>query len=127
MMKTSPTKLLAAGIESGTPANEVLDCMSLMGFEPETVAAFTPLPTIAPGEDFQNDCIASGTWQLYPEGTFTPDAQGCWELSSWGMSAQPKGLVLLLTAPQSDQTHALCRMASRQASAGSPRVDRSAT
>jgi hypothetical protein len=73
----------------------------------ETVAAFTPLPTLAPGEDFQNECIASGTWQLYPAGTFTPDAQGCWELSSWGMSAQPKGLVLLLTSPQSDQTHAL--------------------
>jgi|GEM_PF-2084741 len=79
---------------------------------------FTLAPTLAPGEDFQNECIASGTWQLYPEGTFTPDAQGCWELSSWGMSAQPKGLVLLLTSPQSDQTHALSTHLGKNVDAG---------
>lgn len=73
----------------------------------KTSASFTPLPTVAPGADFQKECIASTTWQLYPEGTFSPNAQGCWELSSWGMSAQTKGLVLLLASPSADQTHAL--------------------
>lgn len=89
-----------------TPSPTTLSTTS-PGLATEPVTSFTLAPTLPPGEDFQNDCIASGNWQLYPEGTFTPDAQGCWELSSWGISAQANGLVLLLTAPQSDQTHAL--------------------
>ncbi len=80
---------------------------------PTTLASASTAPTtevattLVPGVDFQNECIASRTWQLYPKSTLAPDTQGCWDLSSWGVSAQAKSLVLLLTSPPSDQTRAL--------------------
>jgi hypothetical protein len=86
-----------------------------------TGAATTPFtlsPTLAPGEDFQSECIASGTWQLYPQSPLPSDNQGCWDLSSWGVSAQAKSLVLLLTSPQSDQTRALYTSLGKKADVG---------
>lgn len=86
-----------------------------------TGGATTPsilTPTLVPGEDFQNECIASGTWQLYPKSTVTSDTQGCWDLSSWGVSAQAKGLVLLLSSSASDQTHALYTLVGKNVEVG---------
>ncbi len=53
----------------------------------------SPMPTLAPSQDWANNCISSSIWRPYLAGKIISTSPACYDLSEWGITADQGTLV----------------------------------